>query len=344
MSWIGFCNRTENVCWSEVRSAYVEDCPGKITKRQFVGEGMWQFTSQTTIVDTRSMRPFGQIALDWEQCLVDMARRALESLGPRVKTLAWKVDGVYYLNKGFDRDLVRNMMDGPQFKYPSGVPMFKIKGETPQDEQSVINVPTWKRKKEDRSFKLNIDNAIWRRLTEADGAADPQTYFAEEIVKNGGGLLLGLGGTGKTEVLKRLDAILSKKSGNHVIIDESREMTQAIFCAMRHAAAAQLPQGQTIAHLLHKYAKAQNKWLICDEAWEVCLAMIADLARFKLVGWHFVFVGDHEGQMLPMFDRWSDVMNGRNIVNSRLMYDLVNGLSFSAFAGELWTTGPTSRS
>ena len=44
-------------------------------------------------------------------------------------------------------------------------------------------------------------------------------------------------------------------------------------------------------------------------------------------GWKFVVCGDFRGKLLPMFDRWGDVMKAKNIAKSRFMYDLVNGLS-----------------
>jgi len=44
------------------------------------------------------------------------------------------------------------------------------------------------------------------------------------------------------------------------------------------------------------------------------------------VGCKFLICGDFDGQLLPMFDRWADVYNKKGILQSRLMYDLVNGL------------------
>ena len=96
---------------------------------------------------------------------------------------------------------------------------------------------------------------------------------------------------------------------------------------MRHAAKAQLQDGQTIAHVKHKFAKAQKVFYIVDEAGELGAGALAELARHKLVGSNFLLCGDWDGQLLPMFDRWSDVYNERGVLDSNLMRSLANGLS-----------------
>ena len=67
-------------------------------------------------------------------------------------------------------------------------------------------------------------------------------------------------------------------------------------------------------------------WLFIDEGGEEGAAAYGELARWKLVGCKFLICGDFDGQLLPMFDRWADVYNKKGILESRIMYDLVNGL------------------
>ena len=64
----------------------------------------------------------------------------------------------------------------------------------------------------------------------------------DEIVQNKGGLLEGPGGTGKTEVIRRLITKLQAQDPKPKILT----------LALRHAARAQLPQGDTIAHAMQR--------------------------------------------------------------------------------------------
>ena len=79
-------------------------------------------------------------------------------------------------------------------------------------------------------------------------------------------------------------------------------------------------------HMLHKYKDAREFWMILDEGSEISLALWADIARWKLMGVHFVICGDWAGQLLPMFDRWGDAAQKVDIQGSGFMHSLVNGL------------------
>jgi hypothetical protein len=159
-------------------------------------------------------------------------------------------------------------------------------------------------------------------LAESDaGDQDPQDFFVEQIVANMGGLMNCYGGTGKTVVIKRLVKRLCE------IAKEEGINQRVVVMSFRHAAKAQLPEGQTIAHVKHKYAKAQNVFYIVDEAGELGAGALAELARHKLVGSNFLLCGDWDGQLLPMFDCWGDVYNERGVLGSHLLHSMANGLS-----------------
>jgi hypothetical protein len=130
-----------------------------------------------------------------------------------------------------------------------------------------------------------------------------------------------LGGTGKTVVIQRLIKRLCE------IAKEKGFDLRVVVMSTRHAAKAQLPEGQTIAHVKHKFAKAQNVFYILDEAGELGASALAELSRHKLVGSNFLLCGDWDGQLLPMFDRWGDVYNDRGVLGSHLMHSMANGLS-----------------
>ena len=79
---------------------------------------------------------------------------------------------------------------------------------------------------------------------------DPMKYEdrkARKIYNNGGALLTGAAGTGKTYLSdKVVELIQSKSPGTHIIRS-----------ALTHVAAL-LKKGQTIAHIMHKYLKETN--------------------------------------------------------------------------------------
>jgi len=43
LTTIGLWNNTERLVWKTVRSQYVEDCPTTPSRKEFVGEGVWDF-------------------------------------------------------------------------------------------------------------------------------------------------------------------------------------------------------------------------------------------------------------------------------------------------------------
>jgi hypothetical protein len=319
LSWLGRCGIVESLSWAETKSMYVEDAAGVVRKREYVGDGVWKFKTATELLDLRSMRPYNDIAIQIEQCMIDRARRILERppLSHLVVTYAWHVDAVYFTETNFDTDAALEEALA-KHKYPSGAPMFKIK------EALRSTAPSWKQRYEPRNIDINLETQTWRHLEEKDaGNQDVQEFFARQIIANKGGRLNAFGGAGKTVTLRLIVKLLQEEA------ERTGVPVRIIPMALRHAAKAQLPEGQTIAHFKHKYAKAQNMWLLVDEGGEGGAAAFAELARWKLVGCNFVICGDFDGQLLPMFDRYADVYDKKGIVDSRLMYDLVNGLSCS---------------
>ena len=315
LKWIGFCQLTERREWHEVRSMYVADCPGDVTRREYLGHGVWAFKACTTIVDLYTMRPYGDIALQMEQCVMHRAMQLAKSVRG-LKTLGIHVDGLFLDEDSFSRSDLEALLEKPENRYPSGRQMFQLK------DAAGTSLPTWKCRYEDRSCALDLEGLKWRVVVEADaGDQDPQDYFVDLIIANMGGLLNCPGGTGKTELIKRLRKKLCERAQANGV------NFRLIVMSVRHAAKAQLQDGKTIAHVKHKYAKAQNVFYIVDEAGELGAGGLAELARHKLVGSNFLLCGDWDGQLLPMFDRWGDVYNQRGVLQSNLMHSLANGLS-----------------
>ena len=103
------------------------------------------------------------------------------------------------------------------------------------------------------------------------------TKLAQLIVANGGAVLTGAAGVGKTMLLKEIkQAILEQDPDAHIVT-----------MALRHVA-ARLAQGCTISHALRKFSKLQNAWIIGDECSEVPLSMLGEISRWGLVGCKFI--------------------------------------------------------
>ena len=172
-----------------------------------------------------------------EHCFVDRGRRLLNKLKTTViRSYSCHVDGIFYHHFGFGLDPVEAAIEN--VRYPRGKRMFKVKKE-PRHKN-----PDWPQRYEPRSYELYPEGEEWRILTEADGGEDPQTYFAKEILKNGGGLLNCVGGTGKTFLVRILKELLEKAAA------EADKKIKFLPMAMRHASKALLPDGDTVAHAL----------------------------------------------------------------------------------------------
>jgi hypothetical protein len=228
------------------------------------------------------------------------------------------VDGVYFQHIGFDRYQVQEAMD--KLLYPSGKPMFHIKDEPIQ------KVPTWEanwlpglapRTEGPRTFEMVSPDKDWRIVDERIYPRDEaQERLAKMIVDNGGGRIRAPGGAGKSYMVPMLRRLIKEQDPN----------ARVLVMTIKHAVKALHEDGKTIAHAKHKYHMAQNCWAIIDEDSEVGLSLWADLACWKFTGWKFIIMGDADGQLLPIFDRWSDSMRARDFYTSRFLYDLVNGL------------------
>jgi energy-coupling factor transporter ATP-binding protein EcfA2 len=266
---------------------------------------LWDFKYSQLICDNKSMRGVGQIALDMEQVYVDKILRGLRQM-PNVKTYGALVDCIFYTNLGFDNP-VYDFVD--KHTFPSGKTRFKIKHE------EAYKVPRHPLANQERSMKLE-QLKPWKKLYEDSNVDHVEALrnFVQALRENQGGMILGPGGVGKTELIK------------HLVRSLKADKVKVHVCAVRHAAKALLPNGKTLAHLLHKYKDAREFWIIIDESSEIPLSMWADIAKWKFVGVYFVIVGDFAGQLCPISDHWKDAMDGRGIQDSDFMHSLVNGM------------------
>ena len=100
---------------------------------------------------------------------------------------------------------------------------------------------------------------------------DPMKYedrMARKIYTNGGVLLTRAAGTGKTCLSDKVVELIHSKSPG----------TRIIRSALTHVAAL-LQEGQTIAHIMHKYLKETNAWFIFDEVSMIPSQLMGHIAR-----------------------------------------------------------------
>jgi hypothetical protein len=306
LSMIGLWNCTSQHAWKQIRSNYQVDAGNGVRGRKQLPDGTFMWTASTELVDLYSMAPWGRIALDVEQLRIAQAMAALEKQSQHIRVAGAHVDGVFFLVHTFDWMQVEDeILDAN--KFPDGKRMFQIK-----DEPS-YKVPTYQQPDPLRQQKLTFTRHVWRRL-DIEGNADVEQLVAR-VKEHNGLLLTGPAGTGKSYTLGFL---LQSLPGRQLVM------------ALRHCT-AMLICGKTISYFLHKYrrnggAPAPGTIVIIDEWSEVQLHTWMELARWKLMVVIFILVGDADGQRKPIFDRWQDAMNKKDIRDSQLIHELCGGL------------------
>jgi len=95
--------------------------------------------------------------------------------------------------------------------------------------------------------------------------------------------------------------------------------------------------GKTIQHYICKYAKKggsppPGSFVLFDESSEIQLQSWVILAQWRLMGVHFIIMGDFDGQLKPICDKWAGAMDKHDIRKSQFLHDLAGGLRLN------WTT------
>ena len=133
-----------------------------------------------------------------------------------------------------------------------------------------------------------------------------QELSAQEILDNGGALVTGPAGTGKSYLLHKLKEL----------------EPDAVVCAYTHAA-ARLIGGHTVAHVLMSL-NTWDKWIFVDEVSLLPLDALGNLARLTLTGAKFVLFGDYDGQFESISDRWA--VSSARLQQSQLLRDMAQSL------------------
>jgi 5-methylcytosine-specific restriction endonuclease McrA len=152
-------------------------------------------------------------------------------------------------------------------------------------------------------------------LPDLDPDGDCLNRLGTLAVANGGAMIQGPAGVGKTLLLTQMLRIIRKMHPK-----------ARIFCAAQtHAAARLMPEGQTLQSLVftQKYQRMNNAWVIIDEAGLPQLQLWARVAAWKLIGAKFILLGDFKGQLLPIGE------TSNPMEDSRQLHYLVNGLGIT---------------
>jgi hypothetical protein len=147
-----------------------------------------------------------------------------------------------------------------------------------------------------------------------DMSSDHFAKLADLLIHNGGGMVLGPGGVGKTTLVtgrteKLADGTEVKIPG--LIARWKRREPDAKFVttAMMHVAARLLPGGRTLAHKLNRLqyggAGLSKTVFVIDEISQIPLSAWSRIGEWYSLGARFVLLGDFY-QFLPIKDQWAD--------------------------------------
>ena len=322
---VGLMNSQTSTVWSSRRTSCTEDVPGDaVHTKRYVGEGIWEFMVGTELKSLSSLRPIGQIALDMEQVRVHQVLR-LAMACPDVRVLGVNVDCVVLQDaapvpKRSDGSrgicdpaigrcfvdqtktpAIKALEDGIEaIRYPrSGEPVFRCV-HNPFAPQHAMP-----RERRDGTFFPQPHE--WRHERRQLSPAE----LADLIVENGGAMLTGPPGVGKTHTMRRVTQRL-RASGKAVHI-----------MAYTHSA-SRLVGGDTALHFLHAHRRLpSDTWIVVDEASQVHTRLWGSLAEYHLLGCKFVVMGDFRGQYLPIGDPFAHLLDRTE--TSSLMHSLCAG-------------------
>ena len=326
--------------WSALRTSFDEDVPDALYKTLGV-QDQWRVRD---VYSHRVMSPVGRVALYGEQVCMAKARRLLDTCLGSGRILGAFVDCYYFYGRAEDMTRVEEVIADAYYpgadRSEDDNRMFHLKNvekneaflkhDTPQaiPEQTVPRVKgVWTVLRED-----TCDEELDALMLEGCGVGGSRLLrLAFTMMKtkrrklvtlaviNGGALLTGAAGTGKTVTLKQYHRELK---GRHSGAVHTRMGPTHI--------AARLCGGKTIRHYAFLWKDKggfHNDWVTVDEVGQVGTDVLADIASWKIVGAKFLLSGDFLGQLEPIFDKWKDSRRRtKDVQHSELLGSTVNWL------------------
>ena len=317
LKFLGLTGRDTNKHWTVTESVYFDDAPeGKI--HVVTREGKTQYIKQPTeLVTNMTMKLINLQAVQGNDLALRLQTDLIEEFQKQglVDVVGQRIDETYFINNDLSGKVEQHLTS--RHFYPGGQPMFRV------ETKPVERVPGCPPSQKPRLKYQPPPKTTWQRFDELEIKQmndkmqdfDPMPYeqrMARKFHNNGGGLLTGAAGTGKTTLSDKVVQL----------IQESAPGTRIVRAALTHVAAL-LQKGQTIAHIMHKHLKETDAWFIFDEVSMIPSQLMGHIARWKMMGNKILLIGDFKGQFLPIFDRWGD---SKGIDTSNLLHSLCNGL------------------
>ena len=317
LKFLGLTGRDTNKHWTVTESVCLDDAPeGKI--HVVTREGKTQYIKQPTeLITNMTMKLINLQAVQGNDLALRIQTELIEGFQKQglVDIVGQRIDETYFVNKDMSGK-VEGTLTSTHF-YPGGQPMFRV------ETKPVERVPGCPPSQKPRLRYQPPPKTTWQRFDELEIKRmndnmqdfDPMPYeqrMARKIYNNGGVLLTGAAGTGKTTLSDMVVETIHKETPGAWIIR----------AALTHVAAL-LQKGQTIAHIMHKHLKGTDAWFIFDEVSMIPSQLMGHIARWKMMGNKIVLIGDFKGQFLPIFDRWG---YSKGIETSNLLHSLCNGV------------------
>ena len=329
--------------WKAEDHILQEHAPQGCQYRRSLPDGQSRWMKRTEVLNNRTMYLIGRIPLDIEHLLMYRGYQALQKLPITIHGCI--NDCFFVASKKLGgkqlKAIVHNNLKG--IRYHDDTEVFRVKGHrdapecdfhhhvarriyspwraVPEHEAAAANSGKW-------SHIVTPAPQEWRFVTEEPGLGrGPDDTFQEEVAQmvfeNRGGYIAGLGGTGKSEVIKGRvadDGTIIFKGLEQLFKDAGYK--RILKLGFTHVA-SQNVDGNTILHALHRYAKATDTVVIIDEASMVPVWMWGLLEALTFTGNVVVALGDFQGQYLPIPDRDKDLTD---FDKSPFMCNLVRGL------------------
>jgi len=331
LSMLGRWNIKIMESWECTEATCRDDAPAVVHKERQLTSDVTKYMTRSQTLSNKSMVLFSLVSLNLEQLAVCMALQLARRC--RLRVHGCIVDSVL-VNGTFEQlDYLRQETE--RMRREDGSQILQVKGCLRAASKHIFSgrvitpkMSPWRAFtpcQGERLFSPNFGKwytqphfahkRIWRQVIEPEGVgscdADDtfQAWAAQQCVDNGGGVVLGRGGVGKTECIKKNSGIIEA-------------LGETLLCLSDYTRTGGSIEGETVLMHLHKLARTKESVLILDEISMVSLSIFAHLAEGQLVGRKICVVGDP--YQLPAIGQ--DPLRWSKLIGSDFLHDLCGGL------------------